>query len=81
MVPGAGSLYGKQAGCIEAEEVNAGFAAFGDISADVNFGKQSGPWHSGKGAHAYAAHGEGDNADPGFPVEGVEGEARWQETL
>lgn len=74
MKEGAGEGDGYGAGGVEAEEIDAGDATGGDVGADIEFGETGEAVDGRQAARMDVAHAEGDDAEPGFTVEGVEGE-------
>ena len=70
--PAAGEGDGGGAGGIEAEEKDAGAVVEGDVGADVEFEEGGKAGRAGEAIVPDVAHREGDDADPGLAVEGVE---------
>ena len=78
----SGDLDGEGIGCVEGEEPDAGVArVVVDVGADVEFLKFGEPGEGGEEARPDAGHEEGDDAEVGFVLEGIDGEAGGEEGL
>lgn len=71
---------GELVGAIEGEKPDAGGSVWGcDIGADICFGDVAVVWEGWESGEADVFHPEGDKADVGFSLEGLEFESFWDE--